>query len=70
MFVPRGEDTYKVYEQGNAIRKTVEYGDYWLPKSDYQRLEGFAVKARDIIVSCAGTIGKHLLFQKMHQRES
>ncbi|EMF0257567.1 restriction endonuclease subunit S [Enterococcus hirae] len=64
MFVPRGEDTYKVYEQGNAIRKTVEYGDYWLPKSDYQRLEGFAVKARDIIVSCAGTIGETFVIPK------
>ncbi|HFD1768621.1 TPA: restriction endonuclease subunit S [Enterococcus faecium] len=53
-----------MYEQGNAIRKTVEYGDYWLPKSDYQRLEGFAVKARDIIVSCAGTIGETFVIPK------
>ncbi|NQP54925.1 restriction endonuclease subunit S [Streptococcus suis] len=64
MFVPKGDDTYKVYEQGNAIRKTVEYGDYWLPKADYKRLEGFAVKAGDIIVSCAGTIGETFVIPK------
>lgn len=58
MFVPYTVDTYKVYEQGNAIRHTYEYGTYYLNKSDYEDLEGFSVKPRDIIISCAGTIGK------------
>ncbi|MHA2667879.1 restriction endonuclease subunit S [Streptococcus agalactiae] len=58
MFVPRGKNTYKVYEQGNAIRKTTEYGDYWLSEQDYLALKNFSVKPKDIIVSCAGTIGE------------
>lgn len=58
MFVPKGENTYKVYEQGNAIRKTIDYGDYWLKESDYLRLKNFSIKAGDILISCAGTIGE------------
>ena len=58
MFVPKGEHTYKVYEQGNAIRKTIDYGDYWLKESDYIRLKNFSIKAGDILISCAGTIGE------------
>ncbi|HFI0676028.1 TPA: restriction endonuclease subunit S [Streptococcus suis] len=58
MFVPKGQNTYKVYEQGNAIRKTFEYGDYWITEQDYLALKGFTVKPGDIIVSCAGTIGE------------
>ncbi|MDS3149394.1 restriction endonuclease subunit S [Streptococcus pneumoniae] len=58
MFVPKGEHTYKVYEQGNSIRKTIDYGDYWLKESDYIRLKNFSIKAGDILISCAGTIGE------------
>ena len=48
MFVPKGENTYKVYEQGNAIRKTIDYGDYWLKESDYLRLKNFSIKTNFI----------------------
>lgn len=58
MFVPKGENTYKVYEQGNAIRKTLDYGHYYINKQKYTELKGFAVQAGDIIISCAGTIGE------------
>lgn len=58
MFVPKGEHTYKVYEQGNAIRKTLEYGRYYISEQKYRELEGFAVCPNDIIISCAGTIGE------------
>ena len=58
MFVPKSENTFKVYEQGNAIRKTIDYGHYWLAEKDYLRLRGFEVIPGDIIVSCAGTIGE------------
>lgn len=30
MFVPKGKDTYKIYEQGNAIRKDKNYGNYYI----------------------------------------
>ena len=58
MFVLKSNETYKVYEQGNAIRKTVDYGDYWLPPKIFERLESFSIRSGDIIVSCAGTIGE------------
>ena len=58
MFVPKSENTFKVYEQGNAIRKTIDYGHYWLAEKDYIRLRGFEVIPGDIIISCAGTIGE------------
>lgn len=58
MFVPNSGEVYKVYEQGNAIRKTVEYGDYWLKKTDYESLKNFSVAEGDVLVSCAGTIGE------------
>lgn len=58
MFVPQGNNTYKVYEQGNAIRKTLDYGHYYINEQKYNELKGFAIQAGDIIISCAGTIGE------------
>lgn len=58
MFVPKAENTYKVYEQGNAIRKTLDYGSYYISQKKYEELKGFAIQPGDIIVSCAGTIGE------------
>ena len=58
MFVEKGENTYKVYEQGNAIRKTTNYGKYYISEMKFQELKTFEVKGGDIIVSCAGTIGE------------
>lgn len=58
MFVPKGANTYKVYEQGNAIRKTLDYGHYYISKAKYEELKGFAVAPGDILISCAGTIGE------------
>lgn len=58
MFVPKGNDTYKVYEQKNAIQKDHELGSYYISKEKYSSLSSFAVHPYDIIVSCAGTIGE------------
>lgn len=58
MFVPKGVNTYKVYEQGNAIRKDITYGSYYISAEKYQELKGFTVYPNDLIVSCAGTIGE------------
>ena len=57
MFVQKGDDTYKVYEQKNAIQKDHELGSYYISKEKYCSLSSFAVHPYDIIVSCAGTIG-------------
>ena len=58
MFVPKDDKTYKVYEQGNAIRKTVEYGDYYISEKHYEKLKSFHIVPGDIIISCAGTLGE------------
>ena len=47
-----------MYEQGNAIRKTVEYGHYYISEQKYLELKSFSVSGGDIIISCAGTIGE------------
>ena len=59
MFVPKSDDSVKVYEQQNAINKDWSLERYFLPKEyAYTRLKAFEVHSGDIIVSCAGTIGE------------
>ena len=58
MFVPKSSQSYKVYEQKNAIHKDCTLGSYYITKEKYDSLIGFAVQPYDIIVSCAGTIGE------------
>ena len=55
MFVKQGN---KVYEQRNAIYKSVKIGNYYITDEKYNELSRFALKANDFIVSCSGTIGK------------
>ena len=68
MFVPRGNDTYKVYEQKNAIQKDESLGTYYISKNHFEQLKGFEVFPRDIIVSCAGTIGETYVLPSNTQR--
>ena len=59
MFVPKSDDSVKVYEQQNAINKDWSLERYFLPKEyAYTKLKAFEVHGGDIIVSCAGTIGE------------
>ena len=59
MFVPKSENSIKVYEQKNAIQKNFELGDYFITKEYFlEKMQGFIVKPNDIIISCAGTIGE------------
>lgn len=59
MFVPKADDTIKVYEQKNAIQKDWTLGDYYITKEYFEsKLKGFEVFEGDVIVSCAGTIGE------------
>ena len=59
MFVPKSDDSVKVYEQQNAINKDWSLERYFLPKEyAYTRLKALEVHSGDIIVSCAGTIGE------------
>ena len=59
LFVPKSEDTVKVFEQKNAIQKDITLGDYYISKDYFEaNMTGFEVFPGDILVSCAGTIGE------------
>ena len=59
MFVPKGANSIKVYEQKNAIQKDASLGEYYITKEYYEeKMQSFTVQPGDIIVSCAGTIGE------------
>lgn len=59
MFVPKGKDTVKVYEQQHAIKKNCNLGTYYIKKEYFEeKMTGFEVFPGDVIISCAGTIGE------------
>ena len=59
MFVPKGNNAIKVYEQQHAIKKDHTLGTYYITKEYFdESMKGFEVLADDIIISCAGTIGE------------
>ena len=61
LYVPKGEDTYKVYIQGNAIQKDEALGEYYVSKEYFHsKLERFEVHPGDYIITCDGTLGKYL----------
>ena len=59
MFVPKSDDTVKVYEQQHAIQKNSKLGTYYITREYFNdKMSGFEVLPGDILVSCAGTIGE------------
>ena len=65
IFVPKSNDSVKVYEQKNAIQKNPSIGDYYISRKYYtEKMQGFKVEPGDIIVSCAGTIGETYVLPK------
>lgn len=48
----------KVYEQKNAIQHNAFIGDYYITNAKFLEMKSFEVEPKDIIVSCAGTIGE------------
>ena len=59
MFVPKSDDTVKVYEQKNAIQKDHTLGEYYITHDYFEsNMTSFEVFPGDILVSCAGTIGE------------
>ena len=69
MFVPKGNDAVKVYEQKNAIQKSAELGEYYITREYFDsKMRGFEIFPGDIIVSCAGTIGEtYIMPEKFEQ---
>ena len=57
-FVEKGDSTYKVYEQKNAINKNALIGTYYISTEMYKSLSRFEIFPNDIIMSCSGTIGE------------
>lgn len=51
MFVPKGADTVKVYEQKNAIQKDHTLGTYYITRQYYEsKMRSFTVEPGDILV--------------------
>ncbi|SPT67987.1 EcoKI restriction-modification system protein HsdS [Anaerobiospirillum thomasii] len=57
-FVQESDDTYKVYEQKNAIQKQDNIGNYYITHDKYRELKRFECSAGDILMSCSGTVGE------------
>jgi type I restriction enzyme S subunit len=69
MFVHKSNNTIKVYEQKNAIKKDWTLGNYYVTKEYFEKkLKGFEVFEGEIIVSCAGTIGETYIMPKGIER--
>lgn len=69
MFVPKNEDTIKVYEQQHAIKKNNTLGTYYITKEYFEEsMKGFEVLSGDIIISCAGTIGETYVMPEKIER--
>ena len=64
LFVPKNNETVKVYEQQNAIYKDWKLERYYITKEYSNQLKSFFIGPGDIIVSCAGTIGELYILPK------
>lgn len=55
IFVPKAENTYKVYEQGVVLQKNPNIGDYYITKEYFdKKMYRFEVRPKDFLVSCSG----------------
>ena len=69
LFVPKSDDTYKVYIQINAIQKDETLGDYYITKDYFEnKMSRFEVKPNDYIITCDGTLGKHIRLTESMER--
>lgn len=49
---------FKIYEQGNVINNDFNIGKYYLDKNRFEILSKFEIKTDDVLITCAGTLGK------------
>ncbi|MHB8404116.1 MAG: N-6 DNA methylase [Gammaproteobacteria bacterium] len=66
--VDKGKDTYKVYEQGNVINNDFIRGKYYLSKEQFSELKKFEIAEGDILITCAGTLGRIAVVPKGIER--
>ena len=65
LYVPKNENTIKVYIQINAIQKNENLGDYYISKEYYDdKMYKFEVFPNEYIITCDGTLGKLLKLSK------
>ena len=62
--VPKGKDTYKIYEQGNVINNDFNRGEYYLSTEQFIKLKKFEIDEGDILITCAGTLGRIAIVPK------
>ena len=61
LYVPKGDDTYKVYIQVNAIQRNQSLGEYYVSEEYFhKKLERFEVHPGDYLITCDGTLGKFI----------
>ena len=59
LYVPKGDDTYKVYLQENILKEDNTVGDHYISKQYYnEKMSRYEVKENDFIVTCDGTLGE------------
>lgn len=59
LFVPKGKDTLKVYEQGVVLKNDINHGTYYISKEHFEsKLKRFEVKSGDLLMTGAGTLGE------------
>lgn len=59
LFVPKTDNTYKVYEQSVVINENVELGNYFISEEYFNNnLKRFEVLENDFLITGAGTLGK------------
>lgn len=66
-FVPKGDSTYKVYEQGVVYEKNINYGTYYIDKERFEKLKKFRVETGDLLLTGAGTLGELFEVPKEHE---
>lgn len=66
-FVPKAENTYKVYEQGVVYSKDCSYGTYYIDSTRYEKLKRFSISTGDILITGAGTLGELYVIPVKHE---
>ena len=55
------QNGFKIYGQEQVIKGDPAFGDYFIPRGLFERLESCAVKSGDLLISLVGTSGKVLI---------
>jgi type I restriction enzyme M protein len=56
--VPKWDNVFKLYEQGNVIRNDFYRWEYYIDEKKFNELSRFEVKPNDILMTCAWTLWK------------